>query len=77
MKTIYSTFIANQKRSQTLLGVSSHFRRQKPSPGQEGIYASRATIFLGNVVRTPHARARTSYWSMGGLQNKGAAGFWC
>ena len=31
-----------------------------------GYTASRATIFLGNVVRAPHARARTSHWSMGG-----------
>ena len=39
------------------------------SPEQEGGYtASRATIFLGNVVRAPHARARTSHWSMGGYK---------
>ena len=33
-----------------------------------GYTASRATIFLGNVVRAPHARARTSHRSMGGYE---------
>ena len=44
------------------------------SPEQEGGYtASRATIFLGNVVRAPHARARTSHWSMGGYKSNTGA----
>jgi len=38
------------------------------SPEQEGGYtASRATIFLGNVVRAPHARARNLTPEHGGL----------